>query len=247
MSELKDHPQITELMETLDKNDMHREKKEVEALVDYIGDMEKTLTEMLKEMQSMRLEINLIHNNSLRAKCQNLVQKTDGKIRQALSVVGKVKDNLIKSAANAVKVFKEKGKEAFKKAFNAMKIPATLDKLGKMFGKLSADLAQDSKQLSSMQSELNSAKGHFKNVGRLLIGKEAKDSKDKADRGTLGRLGKLFEKLGKGFSSLEKKAYDRADSLRVDKVKQSVKSDLNFIKGSSPDRQKTAPEKGAVR
>ena len=39
MSELKDHPQITELMETLDKNDMHREKKEVEALVDYIGDM----------------------------------------------------------------------------------------------------------------------------------------------------------------------------------------------------------------
>ena len=41
MSELKDHPQITELMEALDKNDMHREKKEVEALVDYIGDMRK--------------------------------------------------------------------------------------------------------------------------------------------------------------------------------------------------------------
>ncbi len=247
MNELKEHPQIAELMDTLEKNDMHKEKRDVEALVDYIGDMENTLTEMLKEMQSMRLEINLIHNSSLRVKCQNLVQKTDGKIRQALSVVGRVKDNLIKSAANAVKAFKEKGKEAFKKAFNAMKIPATLDKLGKMFGKLSADLSQDSKQLSSMQSELNSAKGHFKNVGRILIGKEAKESEDKADRGTLNRLGKLFEKLGRGFSSLEKKAYDNADKIRVDKVKQSVKSDLDFIKGNSPDRQKTAPEKGAVR
>ncbi|MBR0303632.1 MAG: hypothetical protein IJQ80_07260, partial [Clostridia bacterium] len=242
MNELKEHPQISELMETLEKNDMHKEKRDVEALVDYIGDMENTLTEMLKEMQSMRLEINLIHNSSLRVKCQNLVASTDNKIRQALSVVGKVKDNLIKSAANAVKVFKEKGKEAFKKAFNAMKIPSTLDKLGKLFGKLSKDLAQDSKQLSSMQTELNSAKGHIKNIGRLMVGKEAKESKDKADRGTLNRLGKLFEKLGRGFSSLEKKAYDHADKIRVDKVKQSVKGDLDFIKGSSSAKQTASPE-----
>ena len=247
MNELKENPQITELIDTLDKNGMSKEKKEVVALVDYIGDMENTLTEMLKEMQSMRLEINLIHNSSLRVKCQNLVASTDNKIRQALSVVGKVKDNLIKSASNAVKVFKEKGKEAFKKAFNAMKIPATLDKLGKLFGKLSRDLAQDSKQLSSMQTELNSAKGHIKNIGRLMVGKEAKESKDKADRGILNRLGKLFEKLGRGFSSLEKKAYDNADKIRVDKVKQSVKSDLDFIKGSSSAKQTASPERGQVR
>ena len=104
MDELREHPQVAELIDTLDKNDMHKEKAEVESLVDYIGDMEQTLSEMLKEMQSMRLEINLIHNSSLRVKCQNLVQKTDGKIRQALSVVGRVKDNLIKSAAKLIQM-----------------------------------------------------------------------------------------------------------------------------------------------
>ena len=37
------------------------------------------MTGMLSELQNMRQEINLIHNSSLRAKCQNLLQKTDDK------------------------------------------------------------------------------------------------------------------------------------------------------------------------
>ena len=98
MDELKEHPQVAELIDTLDKNEMHKEKAEVESLVDYIGDMEKTLTEMLKEMQEMRQEINLIHNNTLRVKCQNLVEKTEGKIKQGFALLGKVKDNVIQSA-----------------------------------------------------------------------------------------------------------------------------------------------------
>ena len=74
MDALKEHPQIVELLDTLDKNDMHKEKEEVLSLVDYIGDMEKTLSEMLKEMQGMREEINLIHNSTVRARCQSLVR-----------------------------------------------------------------------------------------------------------------------------------------------------------------------------
>ena len=49
----------------------NEEKGEVQSLVDYIGSMEKTLTEMLSEMQEMRKEVNLIHDNTLRAMCAN--------------------------------------------------------------------------------------------------------------------------------------------------------------------------------
>ena len=129
MDELREHPQVAELIDTLDKNDMHKEKAEVDSLVDYIGGMEKTLTEMLKEMQEMRQEINLIHNNSLRVKCQNLVEKTEGKIKQGFVLLGKVKDNVIQSAKNALKAFKERGKEALRSAVKAMKIPETLDSI----------------------------------------------------------------------------------------------------------------------
>ena len=63
MDQLKEHPQIVELLDTLDKNGLMKEKSEVQSLVSYIGGMEETLTEMLGELQDMRREINLIHNN----------------------------------------------------------------------------------------------------------------------------------------------------------------------------------------
>lgn len=64
MDNLNEHPQIIELLDTLEKNGLTKEKTEVQSLVGYIGGMENTLTEMLGELQDMRREINLIHNSS---------------------------------------------------------------------------------------------------------------------------------------------------------------------------------------
>ena len=244
MDELKEHPQVAELIDTLDKNEMHKEKAEVESLVDYIGGMEKTLTEMLKEMQEMRQEINLIHNNSLRVKCQNLVEKTEGKIKQGFALLGKVKDNVIQSAKNALKAFKGKGKEALRSAVKAMKIPETLDKLGSFFGKLSKEVEQDVQQLNSMQSELNSSKGHLKNIGRILIGRESKEVEQaKSDKGVFSRFGKLLEKIGKGFGTLSQKAMDKADKIRVTNVKESVKNELDTLKNLNQGRSVFDPSR----
>ena len=244
MDELKEHPQVAELIDTLDKNEMHKEKAEVESLVDYIGDMEKTLTEMLKEMQEMRQEINLIHNNTLRVKCQNLVEKTEGKIKQGFALLGKVKDNVIQSAKNALKAFKERGKEALRTAVKAMKIPETIDKLGSFFGKLSKEVEQDVAQFNSMQSELNSSKGHLKNIGRLLIGRESKEVEQaKSDKGVFSRFGKLLEKIGKGFGTLSQKAMDKADKIRVTNVKESVKNELDTLKNLNQGRSVSDPSR----
>ena len=244
MDELREHPQVAELIDTLDKNDMHKEKAEVDSLVDYIGGMEKTLTEMLKEMQEMRQEINLIHNNSLRVKCQNLVEKTEGKIKQGFVLLGKVKDNVIQSAKNALKAFKERGKEALRSAVKAMKIPETLDKLGSFFGKLSKEVEQDVMQLNSMQSELNSSKGHLKNIGRLLIGRESKEvEQSKSDKGVFSCFGKLLAKISKGFGTLSQKAMDKADKIRVTNVKESVKNELDTLKSLNQGRSVSDPSR----
>lgn len=231
MENLEEHPQIAELLETLEQNGLTKEKSEVQSLVGYIGSMEQTLTGMLGELQNMRNEINLIHNSSLRSKCQNLVQKTDDKIRHGFSVVKKMKDNLIRSARNAMKAFREKGKDALAESVRAIKIPETLDKLSLMFRKMSADMAQDSMKLSAMQSELQGAKGHLKNMGLLLVGRAAKETAHiKTDKGIFARLSHLFDKVQKGFFSLEQKAMDTADKLRVTRVKVSVKESLNRYK-----------------
>ena len=234
MDQLKEHPQIVELLDTLDKNGLMKEKNEVQSLVSYIGGMEETLTEMLGELQDMRREINLIHNNTLRSKCHTLVEKTEGKIRQGFSAVKKMKDNLIQSAGNAVRAFRERGRDALAESVRAMKIPEALDKLSAMFGRMSKEMAQDTKKLSAMQTELQSAKGHLKNMGLLFVGKVAKEAEHtKTDKGILSRLSRLFEKAQKGFASLEQKAMDTADKLRVSRVKSSVKENLSRYRAAA--------------
>lgn len=174
MDELKNNPQIIELLETLEENGMHKEKGEVSALVSYIGDMEHTLSAMLAEMQEMRKEVNMIHNSSVKAKCENLIQTADGKIRQGVAAVSKAKNNLIASAANAMKAFREKGKEALKNAVKAMKIPETLDKLGKVFHSFAVSMNGNVQNVQNARMELSGAKKHLINAGRFFFGKEAK-------------------------------------------------------------------------
>lgn len=234
MDNLKEHPQIVELLDTLDKNGLTKEKSEVQFLISYIGGMEETLTGMLGELQDMRREINLIHNNTLRSKCHTLVEKTEGKIRQGFSAVKKMKDNLIQSAGNAVRAFREKGRDALAESVRAMKIPEALDKLSSMFGKMSKEMAQDTKKLSAMQAEFQGAKGHLKNMGLLFMGKATKEAEHtKSDKGVLSRLSRLFEKTQKGFASLEQKAMDAADKLRVSRVKSSVKENLSKYRAAA--------------
>ena len=67
MNELRKNKEIIELLETLEKSGLQKEKAEVSALVDYIGEMEQSLSSMLTEMKEMRKEVNLIHDNTLYA------------------------------------------------------------------------------------------------------------------------------------------------------------------------------------
>ena len=121
-----------------------------------------------------------------------------------------------------------------------MKIPEALDKLSSLFHRLSKDMAQDTMKLSSMNAELQSAKGHFKNMGLLLIGKAAKEAEHtKTDKGILSRLSRLFDKAQNGFASLEQKAMDVADKLRVNRVKVSVKENLNRYKAAAKGERQT--------
>ena len=68
-------------------------------------------------------------------------------------------------------MFKEKGKEAFKNAINAMKIPETLDKLGKVFHSFSVSMNECVQNVQNARMELGGAKKHLINAGRLFFEK----------------------------------------------------------------------------
>ena len=54
---LGEHPQIIELLSVLEKNNLQKQKEEVQALVGYIDGMEDKLAQMMEEMKEIRLEV----------------------------------------------------------------------------------------------------------------------------------------------------------------------------------------------
>ena len=243
MSDFRDNQQITELLDALEKNGMPKERQDVLSLVDYISDMEDTLTGMLEEMQGMKEEIGKIHNSTLRAKCQSLVEKTEGFIHKCFEAIGKMKDNLVQGAKSALEALRNFGVEAFKKVVHAMKIPEALDNLAGLFSRMSENVRDNAQQLKTMQSELNVGRAHIKNAGRLFTGRLMRDPDNvRTDKGILAGLGRLFEKMGKTYDSLAQKAMDGADKLRTSKVRESVRSELGKLTAIHGGRTKSQPE-----
>ena len=205
MDVLKNSPQIAELLEILDRNGLTKEKDEVTSLVDYIGSMENTLSSMMNELSEMRNEVRQIHDNTLRAKCSQLLQNTGDKVKQAAKMVGTAKDNLIRGAERAIQEFKLRGKDALIKAVEAMKIPKTIQALQKCFGNLSKHMEHSASRMDVFRSEMQDVGAHLKKAGRTLFGMSAKETKKHdADKGILAKLGKAFSGLAEKFSGMEK-------------------------------------------
>ena len=112
-----------------------------------------------------------------------------------VAAVSKAKNNLIASAANAMKAFREKGKEALKNAVKAMKIPETLDKLGKVFHSFAVSMNGNVQNVQNARMELSGAKSILSMpADSFSVKKQRKMSLQKQDRGACARLQNLFAK-----------------------------------------------------
>lgn len=240
MDDLKNNPDIQELLDILDRNGLLKEKKEVNELVDYIGSMEDKLSDMMTELTEMRKEVRQIHDSTLRAKTQKLIENTALKVNQAAKMVKKTKDNLIAGAKRAIQEFKLHGKDGLIKAVEAMKIPKVIGALQNCFARLSEHNQRNATKMEAFRAELGEAGTHIKNAGRVLLGKSAKESKKEADKGILAKFKKMFEGLSNGFSEMEKKSKAMLEKLSGDK--ESVKADLATLKANKT-KDKVTPER----
>lgn len=152
---LGEHPQIIELLSVLEKNNLQKQKEEVQALVGYIDGMEDKLAQMMEEMKEIRLEVGKLHDKGIRAKCAQLVTAAEGKIQQVKAMVSTAKANLISSAGRMVQTFQEKGRSALRHAVQALRIPAVLSRMERGAARL-AEKAGGEK--SSVKSELRELK-----------------------------------------------------------------------------------------
>ena len=240
---LRDHPQIIDLISVLEQSGLQKQKEEVQALVGYIDGMEEKLSQMMDEMKEMRLEVGKLHDKGIRARCSQLVDTVEGKVRQTKVMVSTAKENLISSAKQMVQTFREKGRSALCHAAQALRIPSVLSRMGRGFAHAEKSMGQLAVRLDAMREELHQAGGHIKNAGLALAGKEPQESKElSADKGVLAKLRGLFLSCGKIFSGMERGAGRLAEKAGGERF--SVKSELRGLSAApaAPHRQAAGKE-----
>lgn len=251
-AKLSVHPQIIDLYAVLEQNGLLKQKEEVQSLVGYIEGMEEKLGQMMGEIQDMHTQVSRLHDQTLRAKCSQLVVKAGDKIQKAKTMVSVTKVKLIDSAGNAVKTFKEKGRSALVQAVEAMRIPAALSRLKNGFSHTAEAMRQSAGRLDTMREELHEVGGHMKNAGRALMGKSAKQAEQLAsDKGILAGLRGVLESCGKAFSHMERGADSLMGKIQNGKApegkKQSVKFELRQLKTGHTDQPKAPLPKEQAR
>jgi len=239
---LSEQPELGELFTVLDGNGMSREKQEVESLVHYIENMEIQFGQVLDELKEVRGQLEQIQDKGVKATVQHIVDKTETKVLDVKSQLVTVKNNLVKSAANAVDAFKEKGITALHKAVNAMGIYSALShvKLGLQQAKGSVN--KDISKIGIINSELRSIGEHSKNIGRTLTGRQAEEvTPHNPDKGVLSKIQKMFAASGSLLSKMEKMTDNTMKKVakleQREEQKPSVKESLKAIRAAQSVKQ----------
>lgn len=169
------------------------------------------------------------------------------------SQISLIKQNLIRSAKNAVEIFKEKGVDALRKAVSAMKIPNAFSLLKGGLHSGMENMNKSAEKIGMIASELHMAKEHTKNAGRVLFGRRVKEPAERnTDQGMLDKIQKAFLSCGKLFSGMEnaaESAMKRTEQFaKGAEKKPSVKAELKRIKsGKSAKPAMQTPQQAKSR
>ena len=247
---LAEQPNIMALLQTLEENRLNKEKQEVEALVNCLDSMEEQYGKILGEMQGIREELGKIGESQTKIQLSDITGHAEQKVQEFGEQLNKMKENLVKSAKSAMEQCKEKGATMLKKVVSGMKIPQAISKLEHALSKAQSGVEQQAIKAGAIRQELQSIGGHTKNVGKMLIGKEAKEIP--ADTASIGKVEKLLLRVVKRLEKMEQsaeKTRGKLEQFMTGKQKSSVKMELNQLKKQRTETGKTLalPDKSIER
>lgn len=227
---LRESPQVQELILTLERENLPQQKEAVVFLVEYLDSMEKRLSEMSQEIRSMRGEVQGLKNRNLREKCSALVSVAEKKATQAKQWFSTVKKNFLRSVGNVLQGFQELGKAGLLEGVRMMRIPTVISKLGDGFETISVSLYQCSGRLDTVRKEWEQAKNHLYGAKQAMLGKEQGGTKEST---VLSKLEKALDAWGDiffHFSQNTQRVLEKVSEPR------SVREKLHKLKMAQPGK-----------
>lgn len=247
MKSLKDYESIKEFIELLEYQGMTNEKKQLEFIIDYVDTTEKQLDAVLNELHNVRLELGSIQQKTLKATALRTVDNVTDKVNLAKNNVIKTKDFIKSTIEHGIKEFKIKGKDALVSTIKNLNIKALLQKCQYCFDKIQQSTDKSIDTLTRLGNEIHQVNNHFKNIGRIIIGKDPVALKQRNhDKGVISLaqngLFKIMEKMTY-LSAKTKENIKKIDkqeqelTSRTSSKKTSVKKALNDIKKTKVNKK----------
>ena len=250
---LRQQPEIIELFQVLEENELVKEHQEVELLVDYLEGIESQFGQMLEELKAVRGQLSQIQDKGVKATAVRIVEKAEGKVQEIGSQITTMKENLHHSAQNAIITFKEIGVGALKKAVSAMKIPSVLFVLKESFHSGMESMNKNATKIAIISGEIHEAREHTKNIGRVLFGRGTKEPNPHSpDKGVTAKLKNVFLSCGIKFADMEhatESVIQKLEQMESKKSKKpSVRAEIRRLKKEKTViSQITIPTKEEVR
>ena len=250
---------IKQFIELLNKQNMGEQSQDFMELFRFAAGMQLQLAVMADELQGVRQQLEQLQENQPKSFKENLMDKVERlqeKITDLSERLSAVKDHLVKTAAQAVNAFKEKGKSEMckivRKGISGMK--SALEDFRERLAETMLDCQKTANQIDSIGDELKQIGNSVSNVGRLLAGKGTEEVIDEKTGVGLTRavnrpVKKAVESLRKEIDSVDR-AFEKLDRLseRFDTKKgaekggrESLKDKLSQMKAKT-GQQKKAPE-----
>ena len=232
---LMEQPEIVELFRVLEGNGLTKEQKEMESLVKYLDGMESQFGQVLEELRDVKEQLSQIQDGGVKASVLRIAEQAQGKVQEVGGQLTTVRKNLIQSAGNALQTYKEKGKDALRKAVSSMKIPSALARIQEGLHGAVESMNRQADKMEVLSGELHAAGGHLKNVSRIFRGKEQKKVEPQtADKGITAKIRKSFLTISGRLSSMEQTTENLHRCLeqfvQKEDKKPSVKVELKKLK-----------------
>lgn len=164
------------LQKIIEKN-APEEGPALEEIRKYMEEMNNNYKSMRSELQSLREQIEERSDNSdLGKKTVESLEKSTKSFKERIDGF---KKNIFQKAADIIRNFKEKGTIALHNIVQKLGIKENIQSHMKYYKDQAEKFNRTVEKLDAINAEFNAAKGHIKNIGRAIIGKEALDPQQK--------------------------------------------------------------------
>lgn len=205
---------VKQLMELLEKQNMREQSQDFMEVVQYVAGMQIQLAAMVDELHGVKEQLADIQTGRHRSAKDSLletVSRLEGKITQLSEKLSEAKDRLLETASQAVRAFKEKGRQEMNKILKKgiSGVQKLLDGIREQTVEVLTGYEKTANQIDSIGDELKQAGNSMANVGRLLSGKGTKEMSDEKSGVALTRavnkpVKKAIARLKKNLDSMDR-------------------------------------------